>query len=222
MKKSEFRNYQSTSLLRFKEILSSHEPGACDEQGLPAYTNPNPLMRWLTWKRVEVVLSTIEKYSPLNHVLDFGCGYGVFIPYLQEHSKDITAFDLMIDQLKNLGPAYGWHSIAYESELSVITQKNGSFDMILAIEVMEHVEDLDNTADLFAKLLTQNGHLIVAGPTENWLYKIGRKLAGYSGEYHVRNVYHIRKALEKRFTLKKIATLIPGLPFYEIYDCVVK
>lgn len=219
MNPAEFRTYQQATLRRFADILNAHEKGACDEQGLPSYTNPNPLMRWLTWRRVRVVLSAIAAQAPLKNVLDFGCGYGVFLPYLLANAGHTLAFDPMIDELKALGQAAGWQRISYESDLARIAAMPGRFDLILAIEVLEHVEALDETAAMFHELLAQDGVLLVAGPTENALYQIGRKLAGYSGEYHVRDVYDIRAALQKRFHLQKIATILPGLPFYEVYRC---
>ena len=94
-----------------------------------------------------------------------------------------------------------------------------SFDLILAIEVLEHIDDLDETVKMFKHLLHENGNLLVAGPTENLLYQAGRKLAGYSGDYHVRNIYDIRAVLEKHFQVQKIATIIPGFPFYEVICC---
>lgn len=212
--------YQAATLKRFKEILDSNEPGHCDEQGLPSYTNPNPLMRWLTWKRVSVILSAIGKRAVIKNTLDFGCGYGIFTPYLLEHSAHTLAFDLMIDEVKPIGDRLGWKNITYASDLKVLEGKNGTFDLILAAEVLEHVDDLEGTMKLFYDLLEPGGRLIISGPTENILYKIGRKLAGYSGEYHVRNVYTILEVMKKFFKARKIATILPVLTFYEVYECV--
>jgi 2-polyprenyl-3-methyl-5-hydroxy-6-metoxy-1,4-benzoquinol methylase len=219
MKRAEFRAYQQDTLRRFEGIIQSHEQGYCDEQGLPSYTNPNPLMRWLTWRRVQVVLDAIAARVPLKEALDFGCGYGVFLPYLLANAGHTVAFDLMIDDLKALGQAAGWQQISYESDLEQIAAMKGRFDLILAIEVLEHVEALEETVQMFHEILDAKGVLLVAGPTENVLYQVGRKLAGYSGEYHVRDVYDIRAALEKPFRLEKIAVILPGLPFYEVYRC---
>jgi len=219
MKRAEFQTYQQSTITRFEEIINSHEKGYCDEQGLPSYTNPNPLMRWLTWRRVEVVLSAIAAQIPLQNVLDFGCGYGVFIPYLIANSENTVAFDPMIAELQALGDAAGWQRITYESNLAQIAPMKNRFDLILAIEVLEHIDDLDETVKIFYQLLHGKGNLLVAGPTENYLYKMGRKLAGYSGDYHVRNIFDIRAVLEKHFRVQKTATIIPGLPFYEVYRC---
>lgn len=219
MKHHDFIAYKNTQLERFQRILGANPAGDCDEQGLPAYTNPNPLMRWLTWKRVNIILNAIEQRGEMKNVLDFGCGYGVFLPYLIEHAERTTAFDLIIEKVKIAGEREGWQKIEYVSDFSQIASRKEHYDLILAIEVMEHVKDLDGTINTFADILAPGGHLLVSGPTENFLYKLGRKLAGYSGEYHVRNIYHIRAALEKRFKVKKVATLLPFLPFYEVYSC---
>jgi 2-polyprenyl-3-methyl-5-hydroxy-6-metoxy-1,4-benzoquinol methylase len=219
MRRADFRRYRQAGIRRFEDILRAHEKGHCDEQGLPSYTHPNPLMRWLTWRRVQVVLNAIAAELPLQEVLDFGCGYGVFIPYLIEHADHTLAFDPMIAELQALGEAAGWPRVSYESDLARIAAMRQRFDLILAIEVLEHVEALEETVDLFYELLRPQGALLVSGPTENWLYQIGRKLAGYSGEYHLRDIYAVRQTLARRFHVRRIAAILPGLPFYEVYRC---
>lgn len=217
MHQDEFQEYQQDSIKRFKYILDVYGKG--HDQGLPSYTNTNPFMSRLIWKRVEVILSFIEAQSPLKNVLDFGCGYGIYLPYLMKHSDSIIAYDLMIDDLEIVGDEAGWHGIVYETDLSKIASMKDCFDLILAVEVLEHIDDLDETLRLFSDILNQKGSLLVSGPTENIFYKVGRTFVGYKGDYHVRNIYDIHRMLERRFTVKKVASVIPGLPFYEIYQC---
>ena len=217
----DFSEYRRDSIGRFRRIVDANQKGACDEQGLPSYLNSNLLMRWLVWKRVEIVINAIKKYGPYQNALDFGCGYGVFLPFLNMHSQTTFAYDLIIDKVKTACQGYQWKNIIYISDLNELTSKRKSLDLILAIEVLEHIENTEEISSMFADLLSPNGHLLVAGPTENWIYKIGRKLAGYSGEYHVQNIYDIIQVLAKRYKIKKISTLVPGLPFFEVYDCTI-
>lgn len=221
MKPDEFKAYQQGTLQRFRRILQSHAEGQCDEQGLPSYTNPNPLMRWITWKRVSEVLRFLESLPEPKKVLDFGCGYGIFLPYLSAHSGSVTAFDLMVYEVRQIGEKEGWRNIEYLGDFKEIASRKNAYDLILAIEVLEHVADLESTVSTFSQILAEDGHFIVSGPTENLLYKTGRKLAGYSGEYHERNIYDIRKVLAGYFRVRKIATLLPLMPIYEIYDCTI-
>lgn len=221
MRGFDFSEYRRDSIVRFRKIVDANEKGACDEQGLPSYLNPNPLMRWLVWKRVEIVIESIHKYAPYQNVLDFGCGYGVFLPFLNLHSQTTFAYDPIIDKVKAACQGYQWKNISFISDLDDLILNRTSLDLILAIEVLEHIENIEEISSIFASLLSPNGHLLVAGPTENWIYKIGRRLAGYSGDYHVQNIYDNTQVLAKRFKIKKIATLVPGLPFFEVYDCTV-
>ena len=57
------------------------------------YTNANPLVRWIFWKR----LATLLKFSrevERRRVLDFGCGEGAFLPSLCRNFKDVVAVDV--------------------------------------------------------------------------------------------------------------------------------
>jgi 2-polyprenyl-3-methyl-5-hydroxy-6-metoxy-1,4-benzoquinol methylase len=96
-----------------------------------------------------------------------------------------------------------------------------SFDVILALDVLEHVRDLPGTVHHLVRLLRPGGQLIVSGPTENVAYRLGRKFAGseYSGDYHVRDIYQIRAALERIATVRTLATLYYPVPLFQIY-CV--
>ena len=82
------------------------------------------------------------------------------------------------------------------------------FDTILALDVLEHVDDLDAYIHTFKDLSHENTRVVVSGPTESILYKAGRWLAGFSGDYHIRNIYEIERAFMesgfKRIALKKL------------------
>jgi predicted TPR repeat methyltransferase len=74
---------------------------------------------------------------------------------------------------------------------------DGSLDLIIACEVMEHLEDPGAYACLFAQKLKARGRLIMSGPTESGVYKLGRILAGYHKyhDYHHHNVYQLHEII---------------------------
>ncbi len=223
MKRKQFREYQKECIERFRMIMDSHPEGYCNEQGLPSYTISNPLMRWLVWKRVKVILHEIETAkTKYNKVLDFGCGYGLFLPFLIDRAKRVIAFDKDVTELEKIGEHYNWKKITYCDDYSQLISMRKSMDLILASEVLEHVDDLEKIVSDFCSIMDEEGILLVSGPTENILYKIGRKLAGYSGEYHVRNIYHIKKILSEYFHIRKITTILPLLSFFEVIVCEKK
>jgi 2-polyprenyl-3-methyl-5-hydroxy-6-metoxy-1,4-benzoquinol methylase len=95
-------------------------------------------------------------------------------------------------------------------------------DLIVALDVLEHVDNLQETVANFVRMLTRRGQLIVSGPTENYLYKLGRRIAGpeYSGDYHVRNIYDIRDMLARHFDVETFGTLFPLFPLFKLYRCI--
>jgi SAM-dependent methyltransferase len=52
------------------------------------------------------------------------------------------------------------------------------FDLIVALDVLEHVKDLESVLASLLRLLASGGRLVVSGPTENIFYRIGRRLSG--------------------------------------------
>jgi 2-polyprenyl-3-methyl-5-hydroxy-6-metoxy-1,4-benzoquinol methylase len=72
-----------------------------------------------------------------------------------------------------------------------------SLDYVITTDVLEHVPDLERTIAGFARLLRRGGRLVVSGPTETRLYRLGRVLAGFKGKehYHHTNIAHIREQI---------------------------
>ena len=94
-----------------------------------------------------------------------------------------------------------------------------SFDLITALDVLEHVDDLSATLHDLMRLLKPGGWLVVVGPTEKIFYKIGRKLAGpeYSGAYHERGIPEVREQLGRLAPVTTIARLYPPVTLFDIF-----
>jgi len=122
--------------------------------------------------------------------MDFGCGLGTLIPFLVQKSDTVLAVDPAIKHLIPIANKNGWSNIIFNQNINQI-KKNfaNKVDVILALDVLEHIDDLHNTIEDFRELLKNNGEIYISGPTENILYKLSRKMAGYDGHYHIRNIY---------------------------------
>ena len=97
---------------------------------------------------------------------------------------------LPLDRMKSRFPLAANVSEWNTSGLALSEAAARSFELIIALDVLEHVKDLPGTLAQLLRLLQPGGELIVSGPTENALYRFGRRLAGpeYSGDYHERGV----------------------------------
>jgi 2-polyprenyl-3-methyl-5-hydroxy-6-metoxy-1,4-benzoquinol methylase len=205
-----------------RKVLAEAEQGRLDEAGFPAYSHRNPLINWLFWQRLRVAMDYIEAGGPYENTLDFGCGSGVMLPLLCQVSARVTAMDVDLLPFERVSrqrafPANLQVHDAREAGLKDLPK--ASFDLIVATDVLEHVADLPGTLNDIKDLLKPGGQIVISGPTENILYKLGRALAGpeYSGDYHERGIREVRELLAKQMQVIPIATLYWPAPLFEVF-----
>jgi 2-polyprenyl-3-methyl-5-hydroxy-6-metoxy-1,4-benzoquinol methylase len=192
-----------------------------DEMAIPSYLHRNPAMRWMAWKRVTVTAEFLRESCNSLHgefrptVMDFGCGTGVLFDEACQYADTVYGVDIVLEPAGLLINEWGLDKVQLlspDQAESQILEK--SVDTIIAAEVLEHIDPIDSTLALFRSRLKENGNLIVSLPTEGMLYRIGRRLAGFQGHYHLNNAQSIhRQILQAGFSevrLKKIPA--PG-PF---------
>ncbi|MCX7770235.1 MAG: class I SAM-dependent methyltransferase [Proteobacteria bacterium] len=178
-----------------------------DEMAIPSYNHPNPLIRWLMWKRYEVIFK-LAKIDKNMIVYEFGCGLGLFLPTISKYAKKTYATDLY--------PQYAI-KLAQDFNLNInfitdITELDETLDLIISADVLEHIESLEELLSLWNKYLKDDGRIIISGPTENFFYKIGRLIAGFrdKGDYHHHNIDFIRNEIIKRGFLPQKEKSLPS------------
>ena len=164
----------------------------------------------------------IEQHAPYEHILDFGCGSGVILPFLAGHSHHVTATDidlLPLERVQTYIPLAENVRVLDENQIPISDLQPNSFDLINALDVLEHVADLPHTLTTLIHLLKPGGQLLVSGPTENILYKIGRRIAGpeYSGDYHERGIPEVKRELSQLAQVNHLATLYWPIPLFEVF-----
>src|SRR5690349_2573066 len=222
MNSSEFQVYKAQYRSAIRNVLREAERGRLDEAGFPAYSHPNPLINWLFWQRLHTAMNYIQSHGPYEKILDFGCGSGVMLPFLAQQARQVFATDIdlvPLERVKKQIPLSENVQVLDAKEVSLAQLPAKSFDLINALDVLEHVDDLPRTLSELLNLLKPGGRLVVSGPTENILYQIGRKLAGpeYSGEYHERGIAEIKRALNRLARVEQIATLYWPVPLFEVF-----
>jgi 2-polyprenyl-3-methyl-5-hydroxy-6-metoxy-1,4-benzoquinol methylase len=219
-------SFQKLKELLSKDILhiSNHNK---DEMAIPSYLHYNPLIRWLMWRRYEYI-SYMSGFSRDMNVLEFGCGIGLFLPELDSKCNRVYAIDIF-PEFARLFSKELHLNVCFIDNLSEIP--NGSIDIIIAADVLEHIKDneLVEYLDIFSEKLKSSGRLIISGPTENIIYKIGRVLAGFAdkGGYHYTNINNLINVINKYFDLTRTTYLPFKLtPFLfkvcEFKQCVTK
>lgn len=110
-------------------------------------------------------LNLIRRYVELEgaRVLDIGCGIGTYVEKLSEVSGEAYGVDIDATRVKS-GKTNGL-SVAVSERLPFA---NGSFDVVLLNEVIEHVQDDAETLREACRVLRPGGHVVIYAP--NRLY----------------------------------------------------
>lgn len=194
------------------------------EAALPAYAHKNPVIDYIFWQRLsESKKFIIQNCNKNASILDFGCGTGVFSYELGTLDYQVTALDLDLSPIKLLESKINYpKNINFiEGDFLKMDFNNQKFDAIVALDVLEHIpiEMLPTFLDKFKEILKPNGYFVVSGPTENFLYKLGRKIAGndFTGHYHETTISEIKKVFRNYFEVKTIKKLIWPLTLFEVF-----
>jgi len=121
---------------------------------------------------------------------DAGAGFGQYSYFVLKQFKKakIHAVDLKIDYMNSFAKyakINGWNSFtAQQADLVEYTPKE-RFDLIIAIDILEHIEDDEQVLQNFRKVLTQGGKLIISSPSnfdESAKFTAEHVRPGYSKE----------------------------------------
>lgn len=205
-----------------RALLRTMKSAVLDEAALPAYAHTNPLIDMIFWRRLSVAFAEACRQKG-RRALDFGCGTGLMSESLAAAGFTVTAVDL------DLGPktllersiTFAESTTFLEGDLLNLNFPPESFDVIVALDVLEHIAPLEPYMRAFARFLAPGGVLIVSGPTENWLYRLGRKVAGqeFTGHYHVCDIYDVADSARRVFEVRTLARIIWPLTLFEVVAC---
>jgi 2-polyprenyl-3-methyl-5-hydroxy-6-metoxy-1,4-benzoquinol methylase len=123
-------------------------------------------------------------------VLDFGYGTGILLPTWAGRGAAVWATDLHLEIARSVcarfrldGAVRFVETGEWDAEIP-----DGSLHVIVAANVLEHVDHRPALYAAFRRKLAPGGRLVVSGPTENALYRLGRRLIGFTGDYHVTTI----------------------------------
>lgn len=197
------------ALLREFDVRREFE--TLEESCVPSYVHANPLAAWTAWSRLDAAYRLYRRHAPAGPVLDFGSATGE----LRQVLADLRGPYHFVEQNEVLVSALERNFPGAQREHAEALGE-ARFAAIFALDSLEHNEEIGPLLDAMARALRRDGVLILSGPTENVLYRLGRRLAGFEGHYHVQTIYDIERQAAAHF--ERIArTLQPaGLPLFAL------
>lgn len=122
------------------------------------------------WKALDHFLTVILSRNDKQKVMDYGSGNGLYIklweklfPEAKLYFCDISS--VAIKKLKAIYPQYASHCQLVDQNIAQFN--NDMFDLIVSIEVMEHVESLNYYLQDIHRLLKPGGQFLWTTPCAN-------------------------------------------------------
>lgn len=182
-----------------------------EESCVPSYVHSNLLAAYVSWKRLFVAADlTRQLVGRPARVLDFGSSVGE-LSHILDYAGDYEFVEFDDASAEFLLAQNGR---ARRRELS--DAPLASYDAIFAIDSLEHNENYRELLGELVGRLAPGGVLVLSGPTENVLYRLGRKIAGFKGDYHVTTIYDIERETAVLLDQVAVRTVPFGIPLFRI------
>ena len=161
--------------------------------------------KWKFWS------SIIKKYTNKDSfILELGCTYGYLFKHLKEY-KNLYGIDISkhaINVAKSMN-----HNANFEvQDAQNLKLEKNKFDLIIAIDVLEHLPDPRKGIEEIFKVLKPNGILIIATPNPDpYSHQIKKKnWFAYKDPTHIsihNRQYWTTLLKENNFRIKKTTTI---------------
>ena len=140
-----------------------------------------------------------------KRVLDAGCGTGYGSAELAQCAAEVTGVDVSAEAIGFAKAHYPLPQLRFfESSCLAVPFAPESFDLIAAFEVIEHLADYRGFLDECARVLTQDGFLIVSSPNKRY-YAETRAATGP-------NPYHEHEFEAEEF-VRELERVFPNVRF---------
>lgn len=147
---------------------------------------------WFFKVRKKILIFFVRKYVKLgSKIFDFGCGSGYLVGELQKMGYDASGMDVSSEAIE-FGLSKGIRNLSVVRG-SEIRPPEGGFDLILALDVIEHTEDdMETTRDL-KRALKQGGMAIITVPAYQWMWGVQDEVAHHFRRYTMSSLIDVIK-----------------------------
>jgi|GEM_PF-3461411 len=168
------------------------------------YGSSVPLASQFYGARWEAVAQAVEASGTSTRSIEIGCGSGAYMPALRKVTDGlVVAVDLSggyVRQTVGRAP----FAAGVEGDGARLGFRDGAFDLVLATEVIEHLERPVTLLDEARRVLRAGGALVLSTPNpiaiHDLMYRVKRRIRGYDVNEHpgLMLPWSLRRALTAR------------------------
>ena len=181
-----------------------------EESCVPSYCHRNPAAAAVSWLRLLRAAALYREWCVDGPVLDFGAGTGE-VAHLLGAGADYHFIEMnqcLLSCLQESLPG------AVRADLETLPPR--SFQTIFALDSREHNESFALLLERLVGSLRRDGMFILRGPAETWVYRLGRKSAGFSGHYHKTTITDIERVASGCLQLCDVHRVPFGMPLFRV------
>jgi SAM-dependent methyltransferase len=152
-------------------------------------------------------------------LLDVGCGNGSYTLELAKHFSRTVAIDLepeRLEEFRRRAAAFPSVSV-YQMSAEALPWDDETFDVVTAIEVIEHIENLEQALSEIRRVLRSGGAFCITCPNRLFPLETHMLRCGIHGRYVPGLPYlkplHRRLATARNFTVRDLRHLAAGAGF---------
>lgn len=97
-----------------------------------------------------------------GRILDYGCGEGFFLSKIRAFSKFLYGIDISAQVIKKAASKYPDIDFNAIDNQNTLPYPDNYFDTVCAIDVLEHVLDIEGTLEEINRILVPGGNFLIA------------------------------------------------------------
>lgn len=181
------------------------------ETCVPSYCHPKFAAAYVSWRRLFAAIDLASAHTSWGPVLDFGASVGELRRILPEAA---TPYEFI--EQEEPAARYLLATLPDARRRTLDSAPEGSYACVFALDALEHNTNYPELIARLAGKLSPSGVLVISGPSENALYRLGRRSAGFDAHYHHTNIDTIEEVAEESLTRIDRVTIPFGIPLFRI------
>ena len=145
-----------------------------------------------------LVLRTIKRYSKkynIKDICEIGCGTGSLSIKLGKSGFRVDAYDLDKNAVYLAKKFNSYGDVGYSSGNVLKLKNSKKYDMVVAVEVLEHIKDDTNALSKISDMVKDNGLLLITVPIHEKYRKEFDNRSGHIRRYNSKDlIVKIRKS----------------------------